>query len=149
MDTVHSYSIQAQWAERRSGTVTCEFVPDPVKFSAPVEFQGEPGRWTPEHFLVAAVGSCFITTFRAIAEYNQMNVLGLSVDVEGKLDKSEHGIAITEITVRPTLTLDPEADQARALKLLHKAESACFISHSLRSTVTLEPKIEILQPASA
>lgn len=147
MDTVHSYKVSSRWMYDRSGIVSCETDPTSVRFSAPAEFQGEAGRWTPEHFLLAAVATCFITTFRAISDFSKFASESLEVEVEGKLGKGERGIAITEITVRPVLEITDAADEVRAVKLLHKAESACFISHSLRSGITLEPQVKVLTTA--
>jgi organic hydroperoxide reductase OsmC/OhrA len=35
-------------------------------------FLGESGRWTPEHFLVAAAASCFVSTLSGIVEKSRL-----------------------------------------------------------------------------
>jgi organic hydroperoxide reductase OsmC/OhrA len=59
---------QSEVYETRSGVVASDTVPQPIIFSAPPEFQGEPRVWTPEHFFVAAVVSCYMSTFFSIAD---------------------------------------------------------------------------------
>lgn len=121
----------------------------PIKFSAPVEFQGQAGLWTPEHFLLAAVAACFITTFRAIAELSKFAAEALEVSVEGHIEKAEEGLRFTEIVLKPTLTVASGSERERAERLLEKAELSCLISRSLRSEVRMEPQVEILAAAQS
>ncbi len=144
-----TYSSTATWTKRRSGIVDTEAVHLPIVFSAPVEFQGEPGAWTPEHFLAAAAAGCFLTTFMAIAELSKFEAIALKVTAEGVLEKVDRGFQFTRIVIRPELTIAHEADQERALRLLEKAERACLISRSLRSEVVLEPRVLLEAPVPA
>lgn len=73
MEAHHKYRIKAFAAGGRNGVVHAEGVLSCISFSAPPEFLGEPGRWTPEHFLVAAVASCFVSTFSSMAEKSQLD----------------------------------------------------------------------------
>jgi organic hydroperoxide reductase OsmC/OhrA len=72
MESHHEYRINTFYAGPRKGIVQAEGVLPSVSFSAPPEFLGEPGFWTPEHFLVASVASCFVSTFSAIAEKSRL-----------------------------------------------------------------------------
>src|SRR5579864_4043261 len=120
-DTVEStylYRTSAIWTMKRRGIVSAEDVPRTINFSAPPEFRGEPGLWTPEHLLVAAVGTCFISTFRAIAEASKLEIVGLEASVEGVLEKGEGGFRFTRFTVNPRLTIAREEDREKAGRLL-------------------------------
>ena len=72
METTFLYRTHATWTMRRRGIVAAGDVPRTINFSSPPEFQGEPGLWTPEHLLVASVATCFLATFRAIAENSRL-----------------------------------------------------------------------------
>ena len=41
----------------------------PIATSAPPEFDGPPGHWSPEMLLTAAVADCFVLSFRAVAPW--------------------------------------------------------------------------------
>ena len=56
------YTSTARWTKGRSGIADAQSVDQRIAFSAPVEFQGQSGMWTPEHFLVAAVAGCLAYT---------------------------------------------------------------------------------------
>jgi peroxiredoxin-like protein len=136
------YSVSGHWMAGGRGSVAGEGIGKAIEFSAPPEFHGESGFWTPEHFLLAAVASCFIATFRAMAGFSKFDPLSLDLAVEGKLDKGQGGYEFTKIVLRPVLTVRDDSERVRAYRLLEKAERGCLISRSLKYEVTMEAKIE-------
>ena len=139
------YLLDLDCTGRRSGELKVEGAP-PVAFSAPPEFSGDPGLWTPEHLLVAATASCLMTTFLAIAERSHLKVHSYRCRAFGRLEKVPgEGYRFTEISLAPEISIGAE-DVEKALRVLEKAEKNCFISNSLRATVKLEPHIT---PAAA
>lgn len=148
MNTSMSFVSSARWTGGRNGIVTGHEVEPPINFSAPPEFHGQAGVWTPEHFFTSAVATCFTTTFQAIAEFSKFEAQALEVSVEGQVEKTEGGYRFTLVTVRPVLTLMRESDRERGIRLLEKAEKACLISRSLQSEIRLEPKIVVAAVAT-
>mgnify|MGYP003347098404 CR=1 FL=1 len=139
----YSYESASRWTEKRRGLVECDQTTAPLEFSAPTEFQGDAGYWTPEHLMLAAVSSCFITTFRAIAELSKFDMVALEVSAGGTLTKTKDGYEFSEIIIRPMLTVAQEAQRERGLRLLEKAEHLCLISRSLKPAVKLRPLVEV------
>jgi peroxiredoxin-like protein len=142
MENQYFYHAKAQWHMHERGSVEAEHaVPRSIHFSAPPEFGGEAGMWTPEHFLMAAIASCYVATFRAVANTSRLEYRGLEVAVDGLLEKQEGGFRFTKVILRPSVILNREEDRERAVRMVEKAERACLVSRSLSSTVVLEPKI--------
>jgi organic hydroperoxide reductase OsmC/OhrA len=104
----------------------------------PTEFGGPGDQWSPETLLVAAVADCFALSFRAIARASKFAWTALECQVEGTLDRLEGSTRFTAFAVRATLTIPPAVDEARARKLLEKAEHACLITNSLKAATTLD-----------
>jgi peroxiredoxin-like protein len=127
----------------KRGIVEAPDVPRTINFSAPPEFGGEPGLWTPEHMLLAAVATCFTATFRVLAERSKLELHALEVPVEGVLEREEKGYRFTEIQLRPQVTILKESDRVRTLLLVEKAEKACLVSRSLNSKIALSPKVVV------
>jgi peroxiredoxin-like protein len=150
MEAHHEYRVHAFGAGGCNGVVRAEGVLPCISFSAPPEFLGEPGRWTPEHFLVAAVASCFVSTFSGIAEKSGLEFGSFKLDAEGLLDNSDGIWRFTEIKLRPTVSVLKEEDRDRAIRLLEKAGKSCLIARSLQCkvvlsfTVKLEEKLSVL-----
>lgn len=135
----NSYSVEASWKGGRNGLVSAEGVAEPkIRFSAPVEFKGESGYWTPEHFLVAAVASCFVVTFSAMAAASKLDFLSLEMTVDGTLRKVDGRLGFAQVVMRPTLTIVASEDQERGNHLLEKVEQGCLIARSLVCPVSME-----------
>jgi peroxiredoxin-like protein len=149
METSYRYQTVAHWSSHRRGIVEAEEIPRTINFSAPPEFRGEPGLWTPEHLLVSAVATCFVTTMRAIAEMSKLEVVALETAVEGHLEKKEGGFRFTKFVLRPKLTIAREEDRELANRLLDKAEHACLISRSLNGRVEMKAEILMEEPVAA
>ena len=145
MDEKYLYSTEVEWTRERQGDL-CSSVLPCLHIDAPPEFKGHDGAWTPEHLFVGAVNSCFMTTFLAIAENSKLDFVSFKAAADGKLEKLEgQGFVMTEITLRPRLTISDSRDTARASRILEKAEKHCLISNSIKSAVHLEPEIQVAQ----
>lgn len=135
----YTFHVDIDWSAARSGRLTSDGLPA-LDVSAPPEFHGEPGQWTPEHLLVAAVSSCLMTTYMAIAGMNHLHVDFYHARAFGRLERIPgEGYRFTEIVLTPEIGVERE-DVEKALKVMAKAEKNCFISNSLRATVQVEPK---------
>ena len=143
MEVQHEYRVKAFGAGARHGVVQAEGVLSSISFSAPPEFSGEPGRWTPEHFLVAAVAGCFVSTFSSIAGKSRLEFSSFKLDAEGLLRNVEGIWRFTEIRMRPVVTVLKEEDREQAILLLEKAELSCLIARSLQFKVTLVPEVKV------
>ena len=141
MNTSYNFESSARWTGGQQGVVAGHEVKPLINFSAPPEFHGQAGIWTPEHFFTSAIATCFITTFQAIAVYSKFEAQALEVSVEGQVEKTEGGFRFTRVTIRPLLTINGQSDRERGLRLLEKAEKACLVSRSLSSEIILEPKV--------
>lgn len=142
---VHFYETEVEWVGERKGEMRAPGLPA-LTVATPPEYHGHEGVWTPEHFFVAAVNACLMTTFLAIADLSKLNFVAFRSQAQGKLEKVEgQGFQITEIVLRPHLTITQERDRERAGRLLEKAERSCFISNSIKANVRLEPAISVAE----
>jgi len=145
MENYNGYRVIAAWKGGRMGTASAEQIEPQISFSSPPEFKGEAGYWTPEHFLVAAVSSCFVVTFYAIAELSKLEFLALELSAVGKLGKPEGKLRFVEMVLSPTVTIARNEDRERANRLLEKAEQGCLIARSLAFPVTMEPVVQVAE----
>jgi organic hydroperoxide reductase OsmC/OhrA len=140
----HYYDVSVHWQEARKGVLTSTALKNSIEVVTPPEFyKGVPGIWSPEHLLVAAVNSCLMTTFLAIAENSKLDFLHFDSIAVGKLEKLDGKYIISEIKLKPVVTIADKVNEEKTLRLLHKSETACLISNSVKSKITLEPSILI------
>ncbi len=147
MSTSFSYRTTAHWAEHKRGIVEAEGIPRTINFAAPPEFGGEPGLWTPEHLLLAAVSTCYVATLRAVVDASKAQFHALELTVEGTVEKQEGGFRFTRIVLRPVVAIQKEEERERMARLLEKAERVCLISRSLDCNTVLDAKILVQEPA--
>ena len=148
MSEEHNYRVAAWWTSGRTGLAKSDSAPNAIHFTAPTEFGGLEGRWTPEELLLAAVAGCYTTTLRAIAGAAQFNFTDLQVEASGSIRKAESGYNFSQIIVRPNLKIGSVEERDRALDLLKRAEKLCLVSRALGTTLKFEPQLEITKPVA-
>lgn len=147
MDITHHYEVKLNWESDRKGLMSSPVLHSNIEVATPPEFpKGMEGIWSPEHLLVAAVNSCLMTTFLAIAENFKFDFMGFESNADGKLEKVDGKYMISEIVLSPVLTILPGSDKEKALRILEKAEAACLVSNSVRSTIIFRPALKIAGP---
>lgn len=136
------YEVNLAWNNDRKGTVSSPVLDQSIEVATPSEFpKGMPGIWSPEHFFVAAVNSCLMTTFLAVAENSKLEFQSFSCRAEGKLEKVAGKFMITEVILHPEVVVDSPELEARAIRILEMSEKACLISNSVRSEVKMLPTV--------
>ena len=146
MSDEHVYRVAAWWTSGRTGLAKSDSAPNAIHFTAPTEFGGLEGRWTPEELLLASVAGCYTTTLRAIAGSAQFNFTDLQVEASGSVRKAESGYTFSHIVLRPNLKIASAEERDRALELLKKAEKLCLVSRALGTSLKFEPQLEITKP---
>ena len=114
---------------------------DPISSAPPVEFGGSGDRWSPETLLVAAVGDCYVLSFRAISKASELPWISLKCEVEGILDREEATTRFTDFTIHAELRVPQETNEERAHRILEKAEDSCLITNSLSATMHLKAMV--------
>lgn len=145
MSQDHAYRVSAWWTSGRTGLAKSDSAPNAIHFTAPPEFGGLEGRWTPEELLLAAVAGCYTTTLRSLAGASQFEFTDLQVEATGTIRKIDSGYAFSEIVIRPTLKISSAEERERALELLHKAEKICLVSRAIGTTLKFEPQLEVVR----
>ena len=101
MKTSHHYEVKINWQSDRKGLMSSPVLQSNIEVATPPEFpKGMVGIWSPEHLLVAAVNSCLMTTFLAIAENSKFSFINFESNADGKLESVDGKLMITT-TVAP------------------------------------------------
>jgi organic hydroperoxide reductase OsmC/OhrA len=145
MEEVQHFRVVTWWASGRTGLAKSSSALNAIHFTSPPAFGGLEGRWTPEDLLLCAVGSCFTTTFRALAEYSKFEYTDLQVEVDGGISKADTGYRFGEVSIRANLMIPQEEERARALKLLNKTKSLCLVSRALSIEQRFEPHVQVVE----
>ena len=105
-------------------------------------FEGSAALANPEQLLLAATSSCQLLSYLAYAAAARIDVLSYEDHAEALMPADAKPMRITQIVLRPRITVAGGADAGRAVRLVERAHRACFIANTLNAEVTLEPKVE-------
>jgi organic hydroperoxide reductase OsmC/OhrA len=141
MEEKYVYRVTAASTAALGGIATAEEIQPSIVFSAPPEFQGEAGRWTPGHLFLASVAGCFLSTFSGMARFSKFEFLSLDLEVEGVLSKEEEGWRFAQVNFQPRLKIAEGKDRDRSNRLFEKAEKTCLVARSINGKVILEPEV--------
>ena len=133
----HSYRASAVAAPEGLVTLASPGLSE-LQSAPPTEFDGSGDRWSPETLVTAAVGDCLILTFRAVAKASKLEWTSLRCEVEGTLDRVDGVMRFTHSDTKATLTLPAGFEEARARRVLEKAERNCIITASLKAEARVE-----------
>jgi organic hydroperoxide reductase OsmC/OhrA len=114
-----------------------------VPASATKEYRGDEARVNPEEALVAALSSCHMLTFLAVAAKRKLSLDSYRDEAVGVLEKNAEGkLAITRVTLRPKIVWSNGATVSAddLQKMHHDAHTGCFIANSVTTKVTVEPQ---------
>ena len=140
----HIYQVDVKWMADRIGEASSPELLNKIDVATPPQFpKGLEGVWSPEHFFTAAVNGCFMTTFLAIAENSKLSFTSFHCTADGKLEKVDGKYLMTEVALKPILVIESESDREKAERILQKSETACLISNSIKSKVSLITNIKI------
>jgi organic hydroperoxide reductase OsmC/OhrA len=136
----HTYVAAANGTPSGPVPVASPGVPE-LATTAPPQFDGPEGYWSPETMLTGSVANCFILTFRAVSRSAKLEWLRVECKVEAVLEKVDGITQFSRFDTLATLTVAPGADTAKAKQLLERAEHGCLVANSLRGTRTLDARV--------
>ena len=147
----HSYNVNISWTQNRKGIMCSPELQNNetnetncIEVATPPEFPGGiPNIWSPEHLFTAAVSSCLLTTFLAIAGYSKLEFVSFKCDAKGILEKVDGKFVMSEVLLYPEVVISDESKREKTQRIIEKSEKACLISNSITSKITLETKIII------
>ena len=141
-DLPHHYSVTASGSPDQNVMLSSDGLDD-LETAGPAEFGGPGDVWSPETLLVGAVADCFILSFRATARAARLDWHSLRCDVVGTLDKVDRVTQFTQFDVRAELTVPAGTDEAKARRMMEKAERHCLVTNSMTGTTHLEASVKI------
>ena len=143
----HEYEVYLTGGPQGYATNSAAGLAD-LTTAPPPEYDGPGDAWSPEHLLLAAVNSCFLFTFRAVARASHVNFVDVDARTWGSVSKVDGVVRFTEIVVRPTVTAAPGCTIEALKRAIDKTTSHCLVSSSLAIPVRVEAAIRAVASAA-
>ncbi|WP_344428029.1 OsmC family protein [Pseudonocardia ailaonensis] len=150
MGRTHGYEIALRWtgdrtadyrSYSRGNEVTAPGKPVLVGSADPA-FGGDASRWNPEELLVAALAQCHMLTYLALCARDGIVVTGYTDEASGTMEEEPGNTGrITEVVLRPSVTVADGAAVAKAEALHGVAGRECFLARSMAFPVRHRPVV--------
>ena len=106
------------------------------------ESKGDPAILNPEQLLLMAASSCQMLWFLHLAAKARIDVVAYDDDASALMPEDEEPLRITDVTLRPHITVHGGASEERVRKLVDTAHEHCFIANTLNCSMTVEPSVQ-------
>ena len=122
----------------RNHTIAFKNGQETVTVSASPAYKGDASKADPEDLLVAALSSCHMLSFLAIASKKKLTVKSYEDDATGFLENDGGRLWMTRVILRPKVVIDADAETLAHIH--HLAHEACFIANSVKTDISVEPR---------
>ncbi|MDI2031232.1 OsmC family protein [Saccharopolyspora sp. TS4A08] len=157
MAETHGYDVSIEWTGNlgtgtdgyRTFSRSHEILAEgkaPIAASADPAFRGDRSRWNPEELLVATVAQCHMLWYLHLCANAGITVIDYEDDAHGVMTMDEHGGGgqLTEVTLRPRVTVTDPATIDEANALHSKIHEVCFIARSVNFPIHHQPEAHVL-----
>jgi organic hydroperoxide reductase OsmC/OhrA len=150
---MHHYRVTSRWsgstavgyeAYDRTHTVSTTPPTEELTLSADPVFLGDPARLDPEELFVIAASSCQLLSFLAVAARARIDVVEYDDFAEGVMPDDVKPTRVTEIVLRPRITVRGSVREDRVRHLCEVAHRECYIANSVTTHIVVEPAITIV-----
>jgi organic hydroperoxide reductase OsmC/OhrA len=153
---IHTYAITCAWRGStavgyddydRTHTINAAdgTAETQVTLTSDPAFRGNPALLNPEELLVMAASSCQLLSFLAVAARARIDVVDYRDSAEGTMPDDLRPMWITQIVLRPTITVRGDASEDRVRHLCEVAHGECFIANSVRTEITVDPTVTFVE----
>ncbi len=148
----HRYAVTTQWTGSDQGPArdyesysrahrfAIPGKPDIAGSSDP-NFMGDASRHNPEELLVAALSGCHMLWYLHLCTVKGVVVEAYEDAADGIMVEEPRNGRMTEVTLRPVVTISADSDAGRAEQLHARAHAECFIANSMNFPVHCRPTI--------
>jgi organic hydroperoxide reductase OsmC/OhrA len=150
---MHYYRVTSRWSGStgvgyedydRTHSVSTTPVTESLTLSADPAFRGNPALLDPEELFVIAASSCQLLSFLAVAARARIDVVEYDDYAEGVMPDDVRPMRITEIVLRPRITVRGSVTEDRVRHLCEVAHRECYVANSVTTEITVEPAITIV-----
>ncbi|MDP4261310.1 MAG: OsmC family protein [Bacteroidota bacterium] len=139
------FEVQLNWLAAKRGMLRAKDAAGTLHVATPPKFGGEGKPWTPEHFFLSAISSCFMTTYLSFAGKLGIQISNFECNIIGQIEIAEGKYKFTHINLYPKVYISDETLREKATEALEKTHKYCLITNSINAEVFYHSEI-LLDP---
>jgi organic hydroperoxide reductase OsmC/OhrA len=137
------FEIQLNWLNAKRGILFAKDAEGMLHVATPPKFGGEGRPWTPEHFFLSAISSCFMTTYLAFAKKFGIQISHFDCNIIGEIEMIEGKYKFTQINLYPRIYIPDETLREKAARALEKTHKYCLITNSVSADIIYHSQVLI------
>jgi organic hydroperoxide reductase OsmC/OhrA len=149
----HGYQVHVQWTGNRGEGTRAYAAYDraheisaagkiAIPGSSDPAFRGDSSRYNPEELLVASLSTCHMLWYLHLCSEGNIIVVDYVDEASGTMtETADGGGRVTEVVLRPAVTIAEGGDESLAAALHDRAHHLCFIANSVNFPVRCEPRV--------
>lgn len=137
------FEVRLNWLADTRGLLCAPDAKGIIHVATPPAFGGAGKPWTPEHYFLSSISSCFMTTFLAFSRRSNFEIVDFKCSVTGKVEVVEGKYKFTQIDVYPKIYINNEEERQKTEFILEKTHKYCLISNSVNANINYHDEILI------
>lgn len=138
------FESKIKWIENTKGLITSLAVADSIKVATPKVFKGIGGdMWSPEHLLISAVSSCFMTTYLFYAKKKGLAISHFECEAIGQVELENNKLKFTVINIYPKVEVEKEEWADLAKEVIELTKQNCLVAKALNVIIYYHSSIVI------
>ena len=143
------FETELKWIKDRKGSLSSRAITDPITVASPdILKTKKEGMWSPEHLLISAVSSSFMTTFLFYAKQAGLIVSAFDCEAIGLVELNNGKLIFTTINVYPKVGVEKKEWTEKATEVIELTKQNCLIPRALSVIIYYHPTIEIITHSS-
>lgn len=143
------FESKIKWIEDTKGLITSLAVADSIKVATPKVFKGIGGdMWSPEHLLISAVSSCFMTTYLFYAKQKGLAIFHFECEAIGQVKLENNKLKFTVINIYPKVEVEKQEWADLAKEVIELTKQNCLVAKALSVIIYYHPSIKITKQPS-
>lgn len=143
------FEVQLNWLSDDKGVLSAIDVKGVLPVATPIVFGGKGNDWSPEHLLLGALSSCFMSTYLSFAKKFRFQIVRMECNATGSIEPVDGRLRFTMINIFPKVYIANYDYMSKAKLALEKAEEYCLVSNSISAKIectgdVIEEKPELI-----
>lgn len=138
------FEVRLNWLADTRGLLCAPDAKGIIHVATPPAFGGTGKPWTPEHYFLSSISSCFMTTFLAFSRKSKFEIVDLKCNVTGKVEIVEGKYKFTQIDIYPKIYINSELERQKTEFILEKTHKYCLISNSVNANINYHDEVLIV-----
>ncbi len=137
------FETALNWLNDDRGVVHAHHVNGTIHVATPEAFGGSGKDWSPEHLLLGAVVSCYMSTFVFFAKKMKILYRHMECRATGKVELVNGKYQFIKLNVFPTVYIDNDAARTAVDAALVKTQQHCIVSNSISAPIAYHSEVSI------